>query len=66
MGKNRYHTDVEHAQIVTLHKIGLSQHQILKQIDVNRSSVQRAIRKFTSEGIYGNRKKSSRPQKTTT
>ena len=63
MGKNRYHTEVEHAQIVALHKIGLSQRQILKQIGVNRSSSHRAIKKFTSEGIYGNRKESGRPQK---
>ena len=65
MGKNRYHTDVKRAQIVTLHKNGLSQHQISKQIGVNRSSVQRAIKKFNSEGIYGNQKKSGRPRKTT-
>ena len=65
MGKNRYHTDVERAQIVALHKNGLSQCQISKQIGVNSSSVQRTIRKFNSEGIYGNRKKSGRPRKTT-
>ena len=65
MGKNRYHTEIEHAQIVALHKIGLSQRQILKQIGVKRSSSQRVIKKFTSEGIYGNRKESGRPQKTT-
>ena len=65
MGKNLYHTDVERSQIAALHKIVLSQRQISKQIGVNRSSVQRAIKKFTSEGIYGNRKKSGRPRKTT-
>ena len=56
MGKNQYHTDVECAQIVVLHKIGLSQGQISKQIGVNMSSIQRAIKKFNSEGIYGNRR----------
>ena len=65
MGKNRYHTDVERAQIVALHKNGLSQRQISKQISVNRSSIQRAIKKFNSEGIYGNRKKGGRLRKTT-
>ena len=65
MGKNRYHTDVERAQIVALHKNGLSQRRISKQIGVNRSSVQRVIKKFNSERIYGDRKKSGRPRKTT-
>ena len=65
MGKNQYHTNVEHAQIVALHKIGLSQCQISKDIGVNRSSIQKAIKKFTLEGIYGNWKKSGRPRKTT-
>ena len=65
MCKNLYHTAVERAQIVALHTNGMSQHQILKQIGVNKSFVQRAIKKFNSEGIYGNRKKSGRLQKTT-
>ena len=65
MGKNQYHTDVECAQIVALHKNEWSQCHILKQIGVNRSSGQRAIKKFNSEGIYKNLKKSDRPQKTT-
>ena len=65
MVKNRYHTDVERGQIVALHKNGLSQRQISKQLGINRSSVQRAIKKFATEGIFGNRKKSGRPRKTT-
>ena len=65
MGKNQCHTDVEHPQIVALHKIGLFQCQISKQIGVNRPFVQRAIKKIISEGIYGNWKKSGRPRKTT-
>ena len=54
MTKNSYHTEVERAQIVALHKIGLSQHQIPKQLNISKSSVQRAITKFKNEGIYGN------------
>ena len=64
MGKNWYHTDVERAQVDALQKNGLSQRQISRQIVVNRSSVQRAIKKFNSEGINGNRKKNGRPRKT--
>ena len=65
MVKTRYHTDVKRGQIVALHKNGLSQRQISEQLGINRSSVQRAIKKFATEGIFGNRKKSGRPRKTT-
>ena len=65
MVKNRYHTDVEHGQIVALHKNGLSQCQISKQLGINRSSVQQTIKKSAKEGIFGNQKKSGRPRKTT-
>ena len=54
MVKNRYHTDVERGQFVALHKNGLSQRKISKQLGINRSSVQRAIKKFATEGIFGN------------
>ena len=57
MVKNWYHTDVERGQIVALHKNGLSQRQISKQLGINRSSVQRAIKKFATEEIFDNRKK---------
>ena len=57
MVKNRYHTNVERGQIVALYKNGLSQCQISKQLGINRSSVQRAINKFATEGIFGNQKK---------
>ena len=58
------HTNVERGQIVALHKNGLSQRQISKQLGINRSSVQQAIKKFATEGIFGYRKK-KRPRKTT-
>ena len=63
--QNSYHTEVECAQIVAFHKNGLSHCQISKQLSITTSSIQRAITKFKNEGIYGNRKKSGRPRKTT-
>ena len=61
MRKKRYHRDVERAQIVALHKNGLSQRQISKELGINRSSVQRAIKKihhgrnlWKSEKMVGN------------
>ena len=65
MTKNSYHTEVERAQIVVLHKNGLSQRQISKELSISESSVPRAVAKLKNEGIYGNRKKSGRPRKTT-
>ena len=57
MVKNWYHMDVERGQIVALHKNGLSQCQISKQLGINRSSVQWAIKKFATEGILSIEKK---------
>ena len=54
MTKNSYHTEVECAQIVALHKNGLSQCQISKQLSINKSFIQRAITKFKNKGIYSN------------
>ena len=58
MTKNSYHSEIECAQIVALHKNGLSHCQISKQLSITKSSTQRAITKFKNEGIYGNQKKS--------
>ena len=66
MGKFRYHTDVERAQIVVLHKTGLSQRQISKQLVISKLSIQSAIKNFKTDGFYGDRKKTGRPWKTTT
>ena len=41
-----------------------SQRQILKQLAVSMSSVERAIGKVNNEEIYGSRKKSGTPRKT--
>ena len=65
MIKNSYRTAVECAQIVALHKNGLSHCQISKQLSITKSSIQRAITKFKNEGIYGNQKKNGKPRKTT-
>ena len=54
MTKNSYYTEVESAQIVALHKNGLSQHQIFKHLSISKSSIRRVITKFKNEGIYGN------------
>ena len=65
MTKNSYHTEIERAQIVALHKNGLSQRQISKQLSISKSSIKRAITKFKNKEIYSNRKKSGKPRKTT-
>ena len=65
MTKNSYHTEVERAQIVALHKNGLSQRQISKQLSISKPSIKRATTKFKNKGIYGNRKKSGNSRKTT-
>ena len=65
MRKNWYVTNFERAQIVALHKYELSQRQISKHFGINKSPVQRTIKKLTTEGIYGNRINSGRPRKTT-
>ena len=48
MGKTWCHIDVliECAQIVVLHKTGLSQNQILKQLGVMKSAVQKSTEKI--------------------
>ena len=63
--KNSHHTEVERAQIVALHKNGLSQRQIYKKLSISKPSIKRAITKFKNKGIYGNRKKSGKHRKTT-
>ena len=65
MTKNSCHIEIERAQIVALHTNGLTQRPIFKQLSVSKSSIQRAIIKFKNKKIYGNRKKSNRPRKTT-
>ena len=53
MTKNLYHTEVECAEIAVLHKNGLAQCQISEELRISKSSVQRAIAKFKTEGIHG-------------
>ena len=65
MNKNRYHTDVERAQIVALHKIGLLNAKFRSKLVSTSHPFKDQLKKFISEGIYGNQKKSGRPRKTT-
>ena len=65
MTRNSNHTEVECAKIVALHKNGLSQCQISKQLSISMSSIKKMITKFKNKGIYGNQKKSGKPRKTT-
>ena len=64
MTKNLCHIEEERAQIVFLHINGLLQRQISKELSISKSSIQKAIAKFKTEGIYGNQKKSGRRRKT--
>ena len=54
MTKNSCHDEVERAQTVVLHKNGLPQRQINKELSIGKSSIQRVIAKFKTEEIYGN------------
>ena len=48
---------VERAQIVALHMERLSERQIVKRLQCNKSSVHRAIEKFKKHEIYNEMKK---------
>ena len=58
------YTDVERAQIVALHKNGLSQRQISKELGINRSPVQKAI-KNSPQKEFMEVEKNGTPRKTT-
>ena len=61
MGKSRYHTDVERTQIVALHKMGCLNAKFRSKLVSTSHPFKEQLKKFNSEGIYGNRKKSGRP-----
>ena len=63
MTKNSYHTEVERAKIVTLHKDGLSQRQIFKQLSISKSPIQRAITKFKNKEFMAIERKVVDPEK---
>ena len=65
MGRNIPLSEVERAQIVTLHKEGYSERLISKKIKRSKCAVHNAIIKFRNTGSYSIGKKSGRPRKTT-
>ena len=64
MGKKKSLTKVQRAQIVILHKEGVSERQTAARLSVSKTGVHQAITKHVSEGIFCDRKRSGRPQKT--
>ena len=65
MGKNVPLSEVQRAQIVTLHKEGYSERLISEKMKCGKSAVHNAVVKFQNTGSYSTRKKSGRPRKTT-
>ena len=64
MGKKKSLTEVQRAQIVILHKEGVSERQIPPRLSVSKTGVHQAITKHVSEGIFCDRKRSGRSRKT--
>ena len=64
MGKKKSLTEVQRAQIVILHKEGVSDRQIAARLSVSKTGVHQAITKHVSEGIFCDRKRSGKPRKT--
>ena len=62
MIKNLYHTEVERAQIVALHKNGPSQRQISKQLSISKSSIQKAITKIKNKEFMAVKRKVVDPE----
>jgi transposase len=65
MGKKASLSDVQRAQIVTLHKEGYSERKIAVKICCSKTAVHTAISKFENEGSYSDKKRTGRPRKTT-
>ena len=63
-GQKKSLTEVQRAQIVILHKEGVSKHQIAARLNVSKTGVHQAITKHVFEGIFCDRKRSGRPRKT--
>ena len=62
--KKKSLTEVQRAQIVILHKEGVSERQIAACLSVSKTGVYQAITKHVYEGIFCDRKRSGRPRKT--
>ena len=65
MGRKTALSEVERAQIVILHKEGLSEREITKRISRSKTAVRQAIMRFKNFGSYKDKKRSGRPHKTT-
>ena len=65
MGRKTALSEVERAQIVILHKEGLSEREITKRISRSKTAVHQAIMRFKNFGSYKDKKRSGRPCKTT-
>ena len=63
-GEKKSLTEVQSAQIVILHRKGVSERQIAARLSVSKTGVHQAITKHVSEGIFCDRKRSGRPRKT--
>ena len=63
-GQKKSLTEVKRAQIVILHKEGVSERQIAERLSVSKTGVHQTITKHVSEGIFCDRKRSGRPRKT--
>ena len=62
MGKKPSLSQVQRAEIVTLHKEGYSEHKISAKCDFSKTAVYRAIINWRN---YSDLKRSGRPKKTT-
>ena len=65
MGRKTALSEVERAQIVILHKEGLSEREITKRISRSKTAVHQAIMRFKNFGSYKDKKRSGRSRKTT-
>ena len=64
-GKKPSLSQVQHAEIVTLHKEGYSEHKISAKCDVRKTAVHRAIINWRLRKNYSDLKRSGGPKKTT-
>ena len=64
MGKNPSLPNVQRAQIVTLYKEGYSERNIAAKMGCSKTAVHSAIKKFETEGVFSDFKKTGRPRKT--
>lgn len=64
MGKKASLSEVQRAQVVTLHKEGYSERSISERVGCSKTAVHQAVAKFQMEGTYTDAKRPGRPRKT--